>query len=65
MIVKNLSANVCNHMQEMGSLTNPEIHFTPNDLNDLKVEHVVLYVQDMANDLDSAYVSMIQDKETD
>ena len=65
MIVKNLSANVCNHMQEMGSLTNPEIHFTPNDLNDLKVEHVVLYVQDMAIDLDSAYVSMIQDKETD
>jgi len=64
-IVKNLSANVCNHMQEIGSLTNPEIHFTPDDQNDLRVEHVVLYVQDMANDLDSAYVSMIQDKETD
>ena len=62
MIVKNLSVNVCNHMQEIGSLTNPEIHFTPDDLSDLKVEHVVLYVQDMVNDPESAYVSMIQDK---
>ena len=62
MIVKNLSVNVCNHMQEIGSLTNPEIHFTPDDLSDLKVEHVVLYVQDMVNDSESAYVSMIQDK---
>ena len=62
MIVKNLSANVCNHMQEIGSLTNPEIHFTPDNMNDLKVEHVVLYVQDMVNDHESAYVSMIKDK---
>ena len=62
MTVNNLSVNVCNHMQEIGSLTNPEIHFTPDDLSDLKVEHVLLYVQDIANDPESAYVSMIQDK---
>ena len=50
-------------MQELGSLSNPEIHFTPDDQNDLKVEHVILYVQDMVSDSESAYVRMIQDNE--
>ena len=61
-MVKNLSVNVCNHMQELGSLSNPEIHFTPDDQNDLKVEHVIFYVQDMVSDYESAYIRMIQDK---
>ena len=61
-LVKNLSVNVCNHMQEIGSLNNPEILFTPDDQNDLKVVDVVLYVKDMVSDPESAYVSMIQDK---
>tara|TARA_B100000073_G_scaffold66205_1_gene48980 strand:- start:736 stop:1122 length:387 start_codon:yes stop_codon:yes gene_type:complete len=62
MIVKNLSANVCHHMQEIGTLSNPEIPFTPDDPNDLKVEHVIQYVGDIVNDSESAYVQMIKDE---
>tara|TARA_B100001564_G_scaffold350178_1_gene354255 strand:- start:1537 stop:1929 length:393 start_codon:yes stop_codon:yes gene_type:complete len=63
-VVKNLSANVCHHMQEIGHLTNPEIPFTPDNLNDLKVKHVVRYVEDMVNDSASAYVQMVKDNES-
>ena len=60
--VVTVSTNVCNHFQEIGNLHNPEIQYTPNDPEKLKVKDVIAYAEDMVNDPDSAYVRLIEEK---
>ena len=60
MVLKNIGANVCNHMEEIGNLCNPDIPFTPDNPKDLMVEHVVQYVKDIVIDCESAYVQSLR-----